>query len=73
MIRLGILILILAVSCKGRHEVGNSYLEAKHHPSEKIANEQKKASKKAQKTFVKQQKKNQKSMAKIEAKKKHSH
>jgi hypothetical protein len=70
---LGILLFVLMVSCKSRHEVGNSYLEAKHHPSEKIAGDQKKAAKKAQRVFVKQQKKNQKSMAKIEAKKKHSH
>lgn len=64
----GVFIFILSVfifvSCKSRHEVGNSYLESKHHPSEKIAGEQKKKAKKAQRDFVKQQKKNNKAIGK---------
>ena len=59
-----ILTVFIFVSCKSRHEVGNSYLEAKHHPSEKIAGEQKKKAKKAQKDFLKQQKKNNKAIGK---------
>lgn len=55
--------LSLLASCKS-HEASNSYLEAKHHPSEEIAGEQKKAAKKAQKDFVKQQKKNNKAISK---------
>lgn len=55
--------LFLLASCK-RHEVTNEYKNAKHHPSEDLAKEQKKAAKKAQKVFLKTQKNNKKSQNK---------
>ncbi|CAN5219144.1 hypothetical protein BH09BAC5_BH09BAC5_19490 [soil metagenome] len=57
------LIMLFLASCKS-HEVGNSYLESKHHPSEKLNNEGKKANKKAHKDFLKTQKKNNKAIGK---------
>lgn len=51
------------VSCH-RHETSNDYKNAKTHPSETIAKENKKAAKKQQKDFVKQQKKNNKVIGK---------
>lgn len=47
-----------------KHEVGNKYLEAKHHPSEKISDDSKKATKKVQRKFIKTQKKNNKAIGK---------
>ncbi|HET6992969.1 MAG TPA: hypothetical protein VFJ43_16675 [Bacteroidia bacterium] len=65
MFRLPVLFLSLffLASCN-KHEVGNSYLESKHHPSEQISNENKKAAKKAQHDFLKTQKKNNKQINK---------
>jgi hypothetical protein len=58
-----ILSLFLLISCN-RHETKNTYLESKHHPSEQISNENKKAAKKAQHDFLKTQKKNNKAIGK---------
>ncbi len=65
MFRLLILIMSLGLlaSCH-RHEVGNKYLEAKHHPSEKISDDSKKATRKAHHEFLKTQKKNNKEIGK---------
>ena len=51
------------VACKS-HEVGNSYMHEKHQPSEKVANEGKKAEKEVRKVFLKQQKINKKNIRK---------
>lgn len=50
----------LLASCKGNDGATNEYRNAKHHPSEQIAAEHKKAGKKAQKDFKKQLKRNKK-------------
>lgn len=69
----------LFVSCKHDKAGTNSYKDAKTHPSETIAKEQKKASDKADHDFKKNQRKNKKSLSggrkgsKIWNKKKYKH
>jgi hypothetical protein len=55
--------LTLLASCKSKGAT-NEYKNAKHHPSEQISKENKKAAKKAQKDFLHQQKKNNKAIGK---------
>jgi hypothetical protein len=58
------LFLGIMASCKSRHEVGNSYRESKNHPSEKLSDESKKATRKAHHDFLKTQKANNKAIGK---------
>ena len=58
-----ILCVSLLASCRSQG-ASNEYKSAKHHPSEQISKENKKAAKKAQKDFLKQQKKNNKAIGK---------
>ncbi|GAB4145838.1 MAG: hypothetical protein Fur0041_20360 [Bacteroidia bacterium] len=58
------LFFVLAPSCKSNKGATNEYKNARVHPSETIAKEHKKASKKAERDFLKNQKKNKKKMQK---------
>jgi hypothetical protein len=58
-----ILCLSFFAACRS-HGPTNEYKNAKHHPSEQISNENKKASKKARRDFLKTQKKNKKAINK---------
>ena len=58
-----IFFLSLLASCKSQGAT-NEYKNAKHHPSETISKENKKATKKAHRDFLKTQKKNNKAIGK---------
>ena len=55
---------VLLAACHHEHLVSNKYKDAKVHPSETLAKEDKKADKDAKKTFKKQMKRNQKTISK---------
>jgi hypothetical protein len=55
--------LSVLASCKSKGAT-NEYKNAKHHPSETIAKENKKGAKKARRDFLKTQKKNNKAIGK---------
>lgn len=61
---LGFTASLMMVSCKSNKGATNEYKNAKVHPSETIAKEHKRESKKAHKVFLKQQKKNKKAINK---------
>jgi hypothetical protein len=58
-----IICLSYLASCRSQG-ASNEYKDAKHHPSEQISNENKKANKKQHKDFLKTQKKNNKAIGK---------
>jgi hypothetical protein len=59
---------LLLVSCRGNKGATNEYKNAKVHPSETIAKEHKRESKKAHNVFLKTQKKNKKAYNKKHSK-----
>jgi hypothetical protein len=65
---LGITGALLIASCKSNKGATNEYKNAKVHPSETIAKEHKRESKKAHKVFLKNQKKNKKAYNKKHSK-----
>ncbi|MGL4598784.1 MAG: hypothetical protein ACRCYO_14805 [Bacteroidia bacterium] len=57
------LVLVFALtSCRRNQGASNPYKDARKHPSDQIAKEHKKGSKKAHKIFLKTQKKNKKKL-----------
>ncbi len=55
--------ILMLASCRSQG-ASNKYKDAKHHPSEDLSNEGKKANKKAHKDFLATQKKNNKAIGK---------